>query len=271
MFEERLLGRLLPSLLELTGGGELLDLGCGDSLAGRLAGPRLTRYLGLDLQPAGGPLPCRTQDLRQGLGGLEGRPFDLYGGFFGVASHLGPTELERLLGEIVAHAKPGGVVALEALGLYSLEWPRLWSTAPGPARAIPYRLAADVIVHPWARPELFALFDRAGIEPMWALDRTLQAGPKAGEGRYWPGLPNVRAALDGLLGGDPPHADLVARLPPLPAGVPALVHHALAARRRELVRSSVERGPALAESIWRLEPRTAGGFGHGLLVVGRVR
>ena len=87
-------------------------------------------------------------------------------------------------------------------------------------------------------------------------------------------------------------------LPPLPAGIPARVHHALAARRREVVLAAGEggpalaaahagpavaaahagptlaaqhSGPALAEAIWALEPQTGGGYGHGLLIVGRVR
>jgi SAM-dependent methyltransferase len=270
-FEQGLLARVVPRLLELAGGGALLDVGCGDGLAGRLAGARLTRYLGLDLEPDTAELPCAARDLRDGLGPLRPQPFDLYLGYFGIASHLSPAELHRLLHDIARHARPGAVVALEALGLYSLEWPRLWGTAPGPDRSLPYRLAEDVLVHPWAPAELLALFEDAGIRPVSALDRTLQAGPKAGEGRYWRGLPSVRCALNGLLRGEAPTGDLVARLPPLPAGMPALFHHALADRRRELVDRSTKRGPALAESIWRLEPPTGTGCGHGLLVVGRVR
>ena len=49
------------------------------------------------------------------------------------------------------------------------------------------------------------------------------------------------------------------------------VHHALVARRQDLVRS--QRGilpQALARAIWALDPSTGGGFGHGLLAVGRV-
>jgi hypothetical protein len=49
------------------------------------------------------------------------------------------------------------------------------------------------------------------------------------------------------------------------------VHHALAARRRELVRRGRVRGRALAQAIWALDPPSGGGYGHGLLVVGRVR
>jgi hypothetical protein len=270
-FEQRRLARLVPQLIELAGGGALLDLGCADGLAGKLAGARVTRYLGLDLEPDTAELPCSARDLRDGLGPLEPRPFDVYLGYFGIASHLRPAELRRLLHDIARHARPGAVVALEALGLYSLEWPRLWGTAPGSERTLPYRLAEDVLVHPWAPAELLALFEDAGIRPLSARDRTLQAGPKTGEGRYWRGLPSVRAALNGLLSGHEPTGDLAARLPPLPAGMPALFHHALAARRRELVDRSTQRGPALAESIWRLEPRSGIGCGHGLLAVGRVR
>jgi SAM-dependent methyltransferase len=270
-FEERLLGRLVPRLLDAAGGGALLELGCGDGLAGRLAGDRLTRYLGLDLEPSAAPLPCLAHDLRNGLGPVGRRPFDLYLGFFGIASHLRPDELERLLAEIGRHARPGAIVAMEALGLRSLEWPGLWEAPVGAARTIPYRLGADVSVHPWAPAELSARFDAAGIEPLRALDRTLQAGPKLGENRYWPGLPAVRAGLEGLLGGASARGELAAPLPPLPAGPPARVHRALAAARTALLERSGLRGLALAEAIWTLEPPTAGGYGHGLLVVGRVR
>jgi SAM-dependent methyltransferase len=271
VFEQRLLGRLVPRLLEVSGGGAVLDLGCGDGLAGRLGGRRVTRYLGLDLEPSAVALPCIAHDLRDGLGGLRAAPFDLYLGYFGIGSHLRPAELRRLLRDIGRHARPGAVVALEALGLYSLEWPRLWDTTPGAGRTLPYRLAEDVPVHPWAPAELFALFDDAGIEPLHALDRTLQAGPKTGEGRYWPGLPAVRAALNELLCGGAPDAELTAPLPPLPASEVALVHHTLALRRRALLRRSRSTGPALAEAVWRLEPASGTGCGHGLLAVGRVR
>jgi SAM-dependent methyltransferase len=270
-FEERRLGRLVPRLLDLSGGGALLDLGCADGLVARLAGERLSRYLGLDLEPTTTSLPAIPWDLRNGLAELGERPFDLYLGYFGIASHLTPEQLRRLLRDVVHHARPGAVVALEALGLYSLEWPRLWETSPGPARVLPYRLAADVAVHPWAPHELLALFDEAGIAPLGALDRTLQAAPKTGEGRYWRGLPAVRGALNGVLRGESPPPSLAAPLPPLPAGLPALVHHTLAARRRELVLGSGKNGPALADAIWELEPSSAGGFGHGLLAIGRLR
>jgi SAM-dependent methyltransferase len=271
-FETHWLARVVAGLLTEAGGGELLDLGCGDGAVARLAGGRLTRYLGVDLAPprdGDGRLDFLRHDLRDGLGAVGSRPFDLYLGTFGVASHLAPSELRRLLGDIAAHARPGAVVALEALGLFSLEWPRLWSRPPGAARTIPYRLAAEVPVHPWAPGELYAMFDEAGIEPISAHDRTLQAGPKTGEGGYWPGLPRLRGALNALLAGSrSEHAvgELAAPLPPLPAGEPALVHHTLAARRRALAR----RGPPSAASVWSLEPPTGGGFGHGLLVVGRI-
>jgi SAM-dependent methyltransferase len=270
-FEEPLLGRLVPRLLDLAGGDAMLDLGCGDGLAGRLGGRALTRYLGLDLDPSAVALPCIAHDLRDGLSGLQAAPFDLYLGYFGIASHLSPSELRRLLREVARHARRGAVVALEALGLYSLEWPRLWNTAPGALRTLPYRLAEDVPVHPWAPAELLALFDDAGIEPLHALDRTLQAGPKTGEGRYWPGLPSVRAGLNQLLCGGAAREELTAALPPLPASAAALVHHELALRRRALVRRSHRRGRALAEAVWRLEPVSGTGCGHGLLAVGRVR
>jgi SAM-dependent methyltransferase len=269
-FEERDLARLLPTLLR-AGGGALLDLGCGDGLAGRLGGDRLTRYLGVDLQPKVAGLPAIAHDLRDGLGPVGSRPFDVYLGSFGIASHLGPDELLRLLDQIARHAHRGSLVALEALGLYSLEWPRLWETRPGAGRTIPYRLGADVPVHPWAPGELFERFRAAGIEPLGARDRTLQAGPKLAGSRYWPGLPPVRGALAELLAGGSGRETLMSPLPPLPAGFPARLHHALAELRREAVTGAAETGPALAEAIWALEPPSGGGYGHGLLVLGRVR
>jgi SAM-dependent methyltransferase len=270
-FEERFLAALVRTLLDAAPGGALLDLGCGDGLAARLAGGRLTRYLGLDLHPSAASLPSFAHDLRAGLGDVGPRAFDVYLGSFGIASHLAPRELERLLRDIARHARPGSIVALEGLGLHSLEWPGLWGAPVGAARTIPYRLGADVDVHPWAPAELARCFDLAGIEPLRALDRTVQAGPKLGEGRYWPGLPGIRAGLRDLLDGAPPAAALSAPLPRLPALPPALVHSALAAGRRLIASRSGLTGAALARAIWALEPRSAGGYGHGLLVVGRVR
>jgi SAM-dependent methyltransferase len=269
-FEECAFARLVPRLLGAAGGA-LLDLGCGDARAAGLAGGRLTRYLGIDLQPAAAGRPAIAHDLRDGLGPVGRRPFDVYLGTFGIASHLSPDELQRLLGQIARHARRGSLVALEALGLYSLEWPRLWGTPAGAARTIPYRLGADVLVHPWAPAELFERFEAAGIEPLGARDRTLQAGPKLAESRYWPGLPPVRKALAELLAGGSPGDALTSPLPPLPAARPARLHHALAERRREMVPAAGGNGPALAEAIWALEPPSGGGYGHGLLVLGRVR
>jgi SAM-dependent methyltransferase len=265
-FETPFFARWVPRLLRCAGGGELLDLGCGDGLVATLGGARLTRYLGVDLAPPRDRDSVR-HDLRDGLGPVGARPFDVYLGTFGVASHLRPPELRRLLGDIAAHARPGAVVAVEALGLFSLEWPGLWSRPPGPARTISYRLAGDVTVHPWAPGELCAMFRETGVEPLGARDRTLQAGPKTGEGDYWPGLPRLRGALNALLDGAGTGPALASPLPPLPAGAAALVHHTLAARRRALARDST----LSPEAVWRLEPSTGGGFGHGLLVVGRVR
>jgi hypothetical protein len=265
-FETRWFARLIPRLLREAGGGDLVDLGCGDASAARLAGRGLTRYLGVDLVPPRDRDGVR-HDLRHGLGPVGARPFDVYLGTFGVASHLRPAELRRLLRDIAAHARPGAVVALEALGQFSLEWPALWSRAPGTGRTIPYRLAGDVAVHPWAPRELYGMFQEARLVPLRAHDRTLQAGPKTGEGRYWPGLPRVRDALNSLLGGGVCEEALATPLPPLPAGQAALIHHTLAARRRALARE----GDLSPEAVWGLEPPTAGGFGHGLLVVGRVR
>jgi SAM-dependent methyltransferase len=271
-FESAWFAARLPALLTAAGGGEVLDLGCGDGGARHLCGGGLSRYVGVDLAPpaAGSGWRWVQHDLREGLGPIGPRPFDLYLGTFGIASHLAPAALGRLLGEIASHAKPGSIVALEALGLLSLEWPQLWNRRPGTGRTIPYRMAADVGVHPWAPGELFGLFAEHGIRPLWAADRTVQAGPKLGEGRYWRGLPDVRGALNAGLERRADAASLTALrapLPPLPAGRAALVHHTLAGRRARLPGHL----PCPATAVWRLEPSSAEGYGHGLFVVGRVR
>ena len=164
------------------------------------------------------------------------------------------------------------MVPLEALGLYSLEWPGLWATRPGSGRVLPYRLGAEVTVHPWSPPELAALFERTGIAWLGALDRTLQAGPKTGRWGYWLGLPPLRQALNAMLGGDPAGGRLAgAALPPLPEGRAAGVHRALAAARRAVLAARFDLEPrALARAVWALEPRTGGGYGHGLLALGRL-
>jgi SAM-dependent methyltransferase len=260
---------------------EILDLGCGDGLVARLAGPRAARYVGIDLRAPRTAFPGEFvgHDLRQGLGPAGRRPFDLYVATFGLASHLRPGELGRLLKDIARHGGAGALVAIEALGLRSLEWPRLWESPAGPARTIPYRLAAEVEVHPWLPGELASLYRAAGIEPLIALDRTLQAGPKLGRIDGWPGLPALRPALERLLGArrngsaaEDACGPLTEPLPPLPAGPAAALHHELAARRRSLVARYPGMLPqVLADAIWRLEPVTGGGFGHGLTLVGRIR
>lgn len=268
-FELAWFERRIARLLDEAHGGEVLDLGCGDGAVARLAGGRLSRYVGVDFTPP--PLSddepgvsYLDHDLREGLGAVGARPFDLYLGTFGVASHLSPGELRRLLGDLSGHARPGALVALEGLGRYSLEWPQLWDTAPGSERTIPYTLAADVLVHPWSPVELFGLFAETGIRPLRAFDRTLQAGPKTG--CYWPGLPPLRGTLNAMLAGSGALDALAAPLLPLPPGKAALVHHTLTGLRRALMRADA----ATASALWDLEPPTGGGFGHGLLVVGRV-
>jgi SAM-dependent methyltransferase len=270
--ERMAFARLVPRLLARAGGGRLLDLGCGDGLVAELAGQRLDRYVGVDLVPRAGPREVVVHDLRQGLGGVGADPYDVYIATFGLASHLAPLELRRLLGDIAAHARSGSLVALEALGLHSLEWPSIWDVPPGPRRTLPYRLAGDVQVHPWSPDELSSAFERTGIRPLLRLDRTVQAGPKLGEGRYWPGLPPLREALNGLLDGDASGLDaLRARLPVLPAHPAADFHRDLAVRRTRLLRRLAHADPrAVARAVWQLEPLSAAGLGHGLLVIGRV-
>lgn len=272
--EQGFFAELLSGLLAEAPGGAMLDLGCGDGLAGRLAGPALDRYTGVDLRRSASAPPGRhvVQDLRDGLGPVGREPYDLYVATFGLASHLAPSQLRRLLGEVAAHARPGALVAIEGLGLSSLEWPQLWDTQPGPERLIPYRLGADVLVHPWAPEELGGLLEAAGMRVMRAHDRSVQAGPKVGEGRYWPGIPPLRRALNGLLDGarKPAAAVLATALPPLPAGRVAATHHALTARRRRLVAGFEGPPEQLARAVWSLEPRSGGGLGHGITVVARV-
>jgi len=274
VLEGEFFARLVPRLLEASGGGAVLDLGCGDGLAASFAGEALERYVGVDVRPAPISGELVLHDLRAGLGPVGEEPFDVYLATFGVASHLAPAELRRLLIDLARHAAPGAIVALEALGLSSLEWPRLWTTGVGSARAIPYRLdGREARVHPWAPSELAAIYEQAGIAPICALDRSIQFGPKIGDGRYWPGLPRTRRALDALLADSASDAvcgELGAPLGPLPASSASRVHHALARRRKALTRS-MRSQPALARAIWALEPRSGGGYGHGLMLVGRVR
>ena len=274
-FERRFVARQLDRLLAVAGGGALLDLGCGDGLVARLARDRVDRYVGVDLNPpACGAAGARfvEHDLRTGLGPLAGIPFDLCVATFGIASHLRPGELRRLVAELSAAARPGAVIALEALGLYSLEWPQLWSTAPGDGRTISYELVADVAVHPWSPLELREIYEGAGLRWMGAVDRSVQAGQKLGEGGYWPGLPPLRAGLNALLRDDPAGAGpLRERLPPLPAHPAAGMHHMLAERRRAaLARATGPCPTTVAERVWRLEPSSGAGVGHALMAVGRA-
>lgn len=270
-FLERTVAGLLPA------GGTLLDLGCAHGWASRLGRERLGRYTGVDLRDPGAELPGRfvAGDLREGLPSLGGERFDLCVAGFGLMSHFTPAQLGGLLTQIRSQGRPGALVAIEALGLRSLEWPRLWDRPAGAARTVPYSLGGEVSVHPWAPEELFGLLEEAGMAPLSAHDRSVQAGPKAGEGRYW-SLPPLRQAMDTLLGRPDPQAESEARstlaqpLGPLPPGPAARVHHHLASRRRRLVRSSRDSGDSLAGRIWALEPRSGGGYGHGLMVVARV-
>ena len=272
VFERAAFARLLRRLLARAGGRRVLDLGCGDGLVAELAGERLDAYVGIDLYPPEGDGFVR-HDLREGLGDVGAEPFDVYVGTFGVASHMAPDELRRLLSDIAAHARRGSLVALDALGLRSLECPRVWDSPAGPRRTLTYRLADDVRVHPWSPCELAALFEEAGLEFRLALDRSVQAGPKLGDEDYWQGLPRLREGLNGLLAGNPAGVEaLRAPLPRLPEHPASHVHRALAATRASTLRTAVRRlQPAeLASAVWELEPLSADGVGHGMLVVGRV-
>lgn len=270
--EARLLADVVGGLIPRGGTGRVLDLGCGAGLGPLLAAHGLAGYTGVDFRTPGFELPGVhvLHDLRDGLGPVGQEPFDVYVAAFGLASHLAPDELRRLLRDIARHARPGSLVVIEALGLLSLEWPRLWDTAPGPRRTLAYALDHDVAVHPWGREELQALLDAAGIRPTRVLDRSLQTGPKLGEARYWPGIPPLRSALIDLLDGLSPAPALTAALPPLPAVPAAAIHQGLAARRRKLVAAHRGTPAELAEAIWALECGSGGGFGHGLLAIGEV-
>jgi SAM-dependent methyltransferase len=272
-FERAFLARELDRLLIMTGGGAVLDLGCGDGQVADLAGDRIESYVGVDLvPPADGPQGARfvQHDLHTGLGSLASTPFDLCVATFGVASHLPPDRLRALVADLARAARPGSVIALEALGLYSLEWPQLWSTAPGKGRTIPYELATTVEVHPWSPLELREIYERAGLRWAGAVDRSVQAGQKLGEHGYWPGLPPLRAGLNALLEGDPSGAGALSEpLPPLPAHPASRAHHSLAERRRSVL-ARVREPVAAAERVWRLEPRSAAGVGHAVMAVGRA-
>lgn len=266
----------VPTLLAFAGGGRLVDLGCGDAVAQRLGGPRLESYVGVDLVERGAPSSTArwvAHDLRDGLGPVGGEPFDVYFGGFGVASHLTPADLGRLLREIAGHARPGSVVALEALGLYSLEWPGLWSVPPGPGRVLPYQLGGEVEVHPWSPAELRSMFHEAGFDWLWTVDRSVQMGPKVGADGYWPELPPLRCAMNGLLQGDAGSVDtLWEPLPALPAHRAARLHRRLGCARAQLAESAGGTSPQLvAQAVWSLERGSYGGYGHGVVAVGRRR
>ncbi len=278
-FEAGWLAEAVAGLLPRDANARVLDLGCGGGLGPLLARRGLGDYMGVDFRSPGFELPGPhvLHDLRDGLGPVGREPFDLYVAAFGLASHLSEAQLRRLLAEIAAHARPGAAVAIEALGLLSLEWPRLWHTSPGDERTLAYAMDRDVRVHPWAAAELHALMSEAGIAPTRVLDRSLQAGPKLDDGRYWPGLPPLRGALNTLLhpqsrsGAQRTVTDpLWSALPPLPAGRAAAVHQRLATRRRRLVAAHEGTPAGLARAVWALERGSGGGFGHGLLVLGRV-
>lgn len=270
--EAQLMVSVVGDMLPREGGGRVLDMGCGAGLGPLLAEVGMGHYTGVDFRTPGFALPGPhvLHDLREGLGPVGDEPFDVYVAGFGLASHLAPGQLRRLVGEIARHARSGAFVAIEALGVHSLEWPRLWDTVPGAERTLAYALDHDVEVHPWGPDELLGLLEAAGIHPLRAVDRSLQAGPKLGEGRYWPGLPSLRPALIELLEGRAATPPLSAPLPPLPAGRAAAVHQRLAARRRSLTESHAGSPIELAERIWALERGSGGGFGHGLLALGRV-
>lgn len=275
--EEAETARYLGLLLDRAPGARVLDLGCGDGLVARLTAKRLDSYLGVDLFPPdsveGAPVAeFAERDLRDGLAGLDAESFDLYLGTFGVASHLRPGELDELLAELVAVARPGSIVALEGLGLFSLEWPRLWSVPAGEQeRLLPYQLADETTVHPWSATELCDRFAVAGIEVLETRDSSIQFGPKIGPQGYWPGLPPLREALNGLLAGDNQlRPALSAPLPPLPAHPAAAVHHGLAAQRAILAGDQRLGAEAVGLAAWNSDPALGGGYGHRLLVVGVV-
>ncbi len=272
VLEREWLGLLLRRLIRLAPGSRVLDLGCGAGLVGDLLSGVVDRYVGVDLYPPEGANAIE-HDLRHGLGPMRDEQFDLFVASFGIASHIAPAELRRLMEDIAHAAAPGALVAIEALGLYSLEWPGIWDVQPGRKRMLEYRLAGEVCVHPWSPVELAGMGEEAGMRPIAMLDRTVQFGPKLGTGDYWPGLPPLRTALRDLLCGRPEAEHIVAAaLPPLPAHPAAGIHHGLAACRRRLVlRPRATAVPEeLGKAAWTLEPRTGLGIGHGLMLVARA-
>ena len=176
------------------GGGALLDLGCGDGLAARLGG-RPPHALPRTRPRAVRRAPCRASPTICAAVSAPsaGSSFDVYLGSSASRRTSSRGSWSRLLREIGRHARPGAIVALEALGRYSLEWPRLWRSPVGAARLLPYRLGADVTVHPWAPRRAVRALRFRGHRTARRARPHAAGGPKVGSGRYWPGLPPLRA------------------------------------------------------------------------------
>ena len=197
----------MPRLLDAAGGGALLDLGCGDGLAARLAAQapdalRRTRprAVASPRLPSRRPRPARRARAG-GPAAVRPVPGRLRPG-------LAPAARASCGGCCARHrcATPARVRSWPSRRSGATRWSGRGSGAPpvGPARTLPYRLGADVAVHPWSPPSCSRASRARASQPLRALDRSLQAGPKVGEGRYWPGLPPLRGALTACCAGRPP-------------------------------------------------------------------
>ena len=131
-------------------------------------------------------------------------------------------------GQIAGHARPGVVVASRRSACTRSSGRGCGTRPPGQARTLPYRLAGDVRVHPWAPAELAGLFEAAGIRPL-ARARPHRPGRARSRARAATGRPAAAArGAGGLLGGRTP-APRPDRAAAAAAGRPAAaVHHAAA-------------------------------------------
>jgi SAM-dependent methyltransferase len=229
-------------------GVRILDLGCG---AGQgyelltridqsdidlqeehryvLPPERIELYLGLDLSESmisqgrenyHGVSHVRfcQGDLREGLGSaLSESPFDIYFSSYGALSHLEGPALRRCLGEILRHAKPGGLVVLDLLGRYSPEWPGYWSARTEAEKVRPYSMSylypeserhnGDVerfSLRFWTGDEIRELCAELGkehgvpIRALEVLDRSIFVGRHVDTGEYGTCLPPLRSLVNQL-------------------------------------------------------------------------
>jgi SAM-dependent methyltransferase len=158
------------------------------------------------------------RDLRQGLGdALSEKPFDIYFSSYGALSHLERPDLERCLGEILRHAKPGALVVLDLLGRYSPEWPGHWGARTEAEKVRSYsmsylypdpeRSGGSVERFPlrfWSGDEIHELCkeleEKRGVHvrALDILDRSVFVGRHVDTGEYGTCLPPLRSLVNHL-------------------------------------------------------------------------